>query len=117
MKFIADEDFNNDILRGLFRILSEFDVVRVQDVGLIEKHDREILEWASKENRLILTHDFSTMISFAYERIENGEHLEGLIVIPQSLSIGEAINELALLIECSLENEWQDRIAFIPLQK
>ena len=58
MKFLADEDFNNDILRGLFRILPEFDVVRVQDVGLIEKHDREILEWASKENRLILLTTF-----------------------------------------------------------
>jgi Domain of unknown function (DUF5615) len=116
MKFLADEDFNNDILRGLFRILPEFDVVRVQDVGLIEKHDREILEWASKENKLILTHDFSTMINFAYERVANGEHLEGLILVPQTIPIGEAINELALLIECSLENEWENRIAFIPLQ-
>lgn len=116
MKFLADEDFNNDILRGLFRILPKFDIVRVQDVGLIEKHDTEILEWASKENRVILTHDFSTMISFAYERVANGEHLEGLIVVPQTFPIGAAIDELALLIECSLENEWKDRIAFIPLQ-
>lgn len=117
MKLIADEDFNNDILRGLYRIIPDLDVVRVQDVGLMEKHDREVLEWASKENRLVLTHDYSTMISFAYERIENEQHLEGLIAVPQTFPIGEAIDELALLIECSLDDEWVNRIAFIPLPK
>jgi hypothetical protein len=32
--FLADEDFNNDILRGLVRRVAHLDLVRVQDVGL-----------------------------------------------------------------------------------
>ena len=116
MKFITDEDFNNDILRGLYRIFPDLDAVRVQDVGLMGKHDREVLEWASKENRLVLTHDYSTMISFAYKRVERGEKLSGVVVLRQSLPIGEAIEELSTLIECSLEGEWNDQVVFIPLR-
>ncbi len=108
MKFLADEDFNNDILRGLYRIIPNLDVIRVQDVDLMGKDDRNVLERASTEGRMVLSHDYSTMINFAYERIENKEHLAGLIVIPQKYPIGEAIEELVLLIECSLENEWEN---------
>lgn len=116
MKFIADEDFNNDILRGLYRIFPDLDIVRVQDAGLMEKHDREILEWASKEGRVVLTHDYATMINFAYERVEKREKLSGVVVLRQLLPIGEAIAELTILIECSLEGEWENQVVFIPLR-
>ena len=117
MKFLADEDFNNDILRGLFRIFPNLDVEWVQDVGLMAKHDMEILEWASKEDRIILTHDYSTMINFAYERVEKGEKLSGVVVLRQLFPIGQAIEELSIFIECSLEGEWEDQVVFIPLQE
>ncbi len=32
MKWLADENFDNDILRGIIRRLPEFDVVRAQDL-------------------------------------------------------------------------------------
>jgi hypothetical protein len=35
MRFVADEDFNNDIQRGLQRRHANLDVVGVQDVGLV----------------------------------------------------------------------------------
>ena len=31
---LADEDFDNDIVRGVLRLVSSVDLVRVQDVGL-----------------------------------------------------------------------------------
>jgi hypothetical protein len=34
LQFVADENFNNDILRGIRRRNPEVDVVRVQDEGL-----------------------------------------------------------------------------------
>lgn len=43
MKLIADEDFNGRIVHGLLRRLPTIDLVRVQDVGLIGKHDTEVL--------------------------------------------------------------------------
>jgi len=34
LRFLADEDFDNDIVRGLLRHLPTLDIVRAQDVGL-----------------------------------------------------------------------------------
>lgn len=116
MKFISDEDFNGRIVRGLLRRLPSVDLVRVQDAGLSEKHDTEVLAWAAEENRLLLTHDFATMIDFAYNRVTENMPMPGGIAVPQDLAIGEAIDEILLLIECSNENEWENQVVFIPLK-
>jgi len=34
LKLAADENFNNDIIRGLLRRKPDLDIVRIQDVGL-----------------------------------------------------------------------------------
>ena len=43
----ADENFNNNIVRGLFRRNPQLDIVRIQDVGLSGADDLTILEWAA----------------------------------------------------------------------
>jgi hypothetical protein len=55
LRFLTDEDFDNDILRGVVRRLPELDAVRVQDVGLIEEPDPAILEWAAAQERIVFT--------------------------------------------------------------
>ncbi len=116
MKLLSDEDFNNRIVRGLLRRFSSLDLVRVQDIGIEGNHDTEVLERAAEENRLVLTHDFATMIGFAYGRIEDGLEMPGVIAVSQDLPVGEAIEEISMLIEYSLENEWENQIVFIPLK-
>lgn len=54
---VADENFNNDILRGLLRRDPSLDIVRIQDIGLTHAPDPEVLEWAARENPVLLTHD------------------------------------------------------------
>jgi len=61
LRLATDEDFNNRILRGLLRRNPALDIVRVQDVGLTGKSDAEVLEWAAREGRVLLTHDVTTM--------------------------------------------------------
>ncbi len=43
----ADENFNNDIVRGLRRRATDLDIVRIQDVGLAAADDPTVLEWAA----------------------------------------------------------------------
>lgn len=116
LRFLSDEDFNNHILRGLRRRLPSLDIVRVQDVDLMGRHDTEVLEWAANEERILLTHDADTMIEFAKDRIKVGLSMTGVIEIPQDIQIGTAIEELVLIAECSLENEWDNQVIFIPLK-
>ena len=116
MLLLSDEDFNNRIVRGLSRRFPSLDLVRVQDVGLAGKHDTKVLEWAANEERLVLTHDFATMLDYAYNRIERGLRMPGVIALSQDLPIGEAIEELTTLIGLSLENEWENQVVFVPLR-
>jgi len=51
--FVADENFNNDIVRGLLRRKPDLNIVRVQDVGLRGAEDPIILEWAANEGRVL----------------------------------------------------------------
>lgn len=68
-RFLADENFNNQIVRGVLRQSPDVDIVCVQDVGLSGVDDPTVLEWATQEERIVLTHDVATMTTFAYQRI------------------------------------------------
>lgn len=112
---ISDENFNNDIVRGLLRRKPDLDIVRVQDVGLRSAEDPVILEWAAREGRILITHDAATMSHFAYERVKAGMTMSGVIEVPDDLPIGTAIEDLLLLAEYSDRNEWENQVLYLPL--
>lgn len=116
IRFAADENFNAHIISGLLERDSAIDVVRVQDVGLASSEDQLVLEWAAREGRILLTHDVATMPRFAADRLEAGLPMPGMFLISQSRSIGDVIEELLLISECSLDDEWDGRITYLPLQ-
>ena len=49
LSFLADENFNNDIIRGVVRRDRSIGIVRVQDVGLSGLGDPEVLQWAAEK--------------------------------------------------------------------
>lgn len=116
MRWLADENFNNDILRGLIRRMPNLDVVRVQDVGLTGASDETVLAWAAQEQRILLTHDVTTITQEAYRRLLKGEVLPGVFEVARSHPIGPIIEDLRLLEECSFETEWERRVSFLPLR-
>src|SRR6266540_3645716 len=105
LRFLADEDFSGKILRGVFRREPRLDIVRVQDVGLLSAHDRDVLDWAAREGRVVLTRDVSTMTGYAFERVEQGLELPGVFVVRRYAPIGRVIDDIFVLAECSLEDE------------
>lgn len=64
-----DENFNNDVLRGLLRRSPALDVVRIQDAGLAGQEDPKVLAWAATEGRVLVSHDVSTLTAFAYSEV------------------------------------------------
>jgi hypothetical protein len=72
VKWLADENFDNDILRGIRRRVAGFDVVRAQDVAEISGlDDPAVLAWAATNDRIVPTHDLSTMIPAMQEQVTN----------------------------------------------
>jgi hypothetical protein len=114
VRFLTDENFNGAILRGLIRRLPELDLVRVQDVGLMNADDPTILEWAAREERILLTHDVATITMYAYERINKGLPMPGVVEVIATASIGRILDDLELFVQCSLPEEYNGRILFIP---
>lgn len=115
LRLAADENFNSDIVRGLVRRKPDVDIVRVQDVGLSGADDPTILEWAAREGRVVVTHDVSPMSKHAYERVAAGQPMPGVFEVGTSLSVARAIDDLLLIVECSLEGEWEGQVRYLPL--
>jgi predicted nuclease of predicted toxin-antitoxin system len=115
LNLLSDENLNGDIIRGLFLRQPNLDLIRVQDVGLIEVEDPAILAWAAEKQRIILTHDRATMPDFAYERLVRGESMPGMFVINDRMPTRQAIDELLLLIDCTEQIEWKGVVLYLPL--
>lgn len=116
LRLATDEDFNNRILRGLLRRSPDVDIVRVQDAGLAGRSDVEVLEWAAREGRVLLTHDVTTMKRYVDERVAAGLAMPGVFEVIQHMPVAQAIEDILLIAECSLEGEWEGQVRFLPLR-
>jgi hypothetical protein len=115
LRLAADENLNNNIVRGLLRRQPELDIVRVQDVGLSGADDPTVLEWAAQEGRVLLTHDVSTVTRYAYDRVRAGQPMPGVFEVSRDVPIGRAIEDILLLVEYSLDGEWEGQVRYLPL--
>lgn len=116
LRLAADENFNNDIVRGVRRRNPVIDIVRVQDVGLSGIEDPEILEWTAQSGRILLTHDVATMTRYAFDRVREGKPMPGIFEIGRHVPIGVVIDEILLIAACSLDGEWDGQVRYLPLQ-
>jgi hypothetical protein len=89
--------------------------VRVQDVGLSGADDRTVLDWAAGEGRVLLTHDVTTLTRHAYDRVRAAQPMPGVFEVSRRVPIGQAIEDLLLIAECSAEGEWEGQIRYLPL--
>ena len=115
LRLLSDEDVPRSIVRGLRKRHPALDVVRVQEVGLMNTPDSEILEWAANEGRLIFTRDVQTMTAAAIERVTIGLTMLGVFVIPERMPVGQAIRELEIIAIASSPDEWRNRVVFLPV--
>lgn len=56
------------------------------------------------------------MTRYAYERVARGRRMPGIYEIDQELPIGTAIEEVLLLVERSLEGEWEGQVRYLALR-
>jgi predicted nuclease of predicted toxin-antitoxin system len=115
LRLLADENFNGDIVRGLMLRQSEIDLVRVQDVGLMGSADPDILAWAAQNDRIVISHDRATMPDHAYDRVAAEQEMPGVFILNDRFPVGQAIQELLLVSECSEHAEWRGRVIHLPL--
>lgn len=115
MRFLADENFNNRILRGIRRENADVDIVRAQDTDVYQAADPDVLEWAAQAGRILLTHDIKTMPRYAYERVKDGKAMPGVVAIHEDAGIGEVIADFLIIVGASTAQDFENQVVYLPL--
>lgn len=89
--------------------------MRTQDAGLSGASDPDVLEWAARHGRVLLTYDVSTLGKYAYQRAAGGQPMPGVFEVEASVSVARAVEDLLLIVECSFEGEWEGQVRYLPL--
>jgi hypothetical protein len=116
IRFLADENFNINIVLGVRSRNPGVDILRVQEAGITGYPDPDILRWAAESGRVILTHDADDMPRFAYERISEGMEMAGVFEVRQNHPMAIIIEDILLLADASHDNEWANQIRYLPLR-
>ncbi len=115
LRLLIDQDLDHDILRALIRAVPRLDAVTAFEIGMAKASDPQLLIWAAKEERVIVTHDRRTMPAHAADLMSVGKNVAGLFVVPRALPLRQAIEDLALAVTCSQNAEWVNVIRYLPL--
>ena len=113
-RFLADNDLTDQIVLGVQRREPSVEFTRIRDVGLAKAADSDVLEYAAREEFLVVSHDVNTMRAAAVARIEAGQDMSGLLLVHQRSPIAETIEELIVIWIASDAEEWNGEIRFLP---
>ncbi len=117
-RFLTDANFSYRIIAGLYRRHPELDLLTAQTAGIMRLPDPDLLAYAKEQNRILLTHDLTTMPRHFKDFIatlQPGEHTPGILFVDQELPIGGVIDDLLLVATCSTHEEWRGRLVYLPL--
>jgi len=77
--------------------------------------DPDILIWAEREDRILVSSDLSTLPNFLSDHLQAGRHSPGVFLIRRGTTLKEGVESLMLAAYASEPWEWKDRCQFIPL--
>jgi hypothetical protein len=115
IRYLFDEDFNGRAIRGVRRRSPRADTLTVVEARLDGSSDAQVLAWAAKHERTVVSHDVGTMRAEAEGRLMSGQRMSGLVLAHQEIPIGKLINDLVLILEVLSGAEIDGKILFLPL--
>ena len=114
VRFQADADLNQIILRAILRREPTIDFQTAQAAKLSGLGDEDVLALAAKAGRLLVTHDRKT-IPHHFAEFITFQTSPGVLIVPQKLRVATAVEDLILIWEESEAGEWINRIRSLPL--
>lgn len=114
VRYQADADLHHAIVTGLRRREPAVDFASAVESGLPGLDDDVVLQIASDQGRVLVTHDGSTMPLHFAHCVETTRSA-GVLIAPQHLPVARVIEELLLIWGATEAEEWKDRLAWLPL--
>jgi Domain of unknown function (DUF5615) len=109
IKFLADENLRRAIVLGVRRREPSVSFVQAFEAGIAGKDDLAVLRIAADDGRILVSHDGRTMPRH-FRAFVGRQASPGLVLIPQTLALGRAIDDLVLLWLASEDKEWINQI-------
>lgn len=117
LRFLADENFNGRVVAALRRERPDLDLIRAQDTELLGRPDEEVLELAARDGRVVLTHDISTMVGYAWDRVGAGLPMAGVVAVRLEIPIGSVLADLLSLMAQSSMEDMNAKVLYFPLRR
>ncbi len=96
--------------------LRGIDVLTAQEDGAGEFDDPPLLTRATELGRVLFTQDNDLLIEAA-RRQATGERFTGVVYGHQlNLTVGQTVEDLALIAEATEPEEWANQVAYLPLK-
>jgi Domain of unknown function (DUF5615) len=76
--------------------------------------DPDILLWAERENRIVVTHDGSSMPGHLADHLAAGHRSPGVFIVRRRAKRSDVVFTLALYAHASDPGQWQDLFEWIP---
>jgi Domain of unknown function (DUF5615) len=115
VRLLADADLNKAIVTGVLRREPAVDFLTAHAAGLRCMTDSEVLALAAEQGRVLVSHDVGTMPAHFRTFRYAGRYSPGVFLVPQSLSLATAIDELLIIWLTSEASEWENRLVWLPL--
>ena len=114
LRFQADVNLHQLILRAVCRREPALDFHTAEAAGLGGLLDPEVLARTADEGRVLVTHDLQTMPRH-FAAFITARQSAGLLLIPQSLPIAAAVDDLLLIWSTMEAEEWINLMWYLPL--
>ncbi len=120
LRFVLDEHYLGPLWRAIQHHnaggVYPIDATRVGDPPDLPRgtQDPDLLIWAEREGRIILSDDRRTLLSYLTLHLQSGRHSPGVILIRPGFTLGELVAELVLIAHAGDPADYADWRQFIP---
>jgi hypothetical protein len=114
VRFLADANFNQEIVAGLLLREPSLDFALPQEMIPERMKDPDVLDFAHLSGRILISHDVTTMPHWFDQCVEE-RSCAGLILVPDKVRIRDVIEDLLLVWQLTEAEEWVNRIEWLPL--
>ncbi len=114
VRFLADASLHDAIATGCLRREPAIDFLSAHEARLEGFPDPDVLAFATRDNRVLVTSDLRTMPRHFGDFLEANGRCAGVFLVKQRAPLADVIEALVLVWAASAANEWNNRIVEIP---
>lgn len=117
LKYVLDENVDPTYLHQLRQQFPDLAVRMIGEAATPTRGtlDPDILIWCETTGFILVTNNRRSMPVHLNDHLAQGRHIPGILILNPNLTLGETLKELIFLAKVSFEQEYQDRIEYLPL--